>query len=186
MRGARLGRTVAFLALGAVGAFASSCARGIEQDDLLETAETVLTLQGGTVSALRDRRGAGPFERYETSPERLLAAVEQAARRARARGGKCVVAIFRSNRRGEVVAKERAPEHAEDSSYNAPFVSAMLAVVHSVRDEPNAALLEIHETSRGAFAIGAVRWRHDMPGWIRAELAAADAADAARETPTIE
>ena len=45
-------------------------------DDVKETAETVLTLQSGTVSELRDRRGNGPFTTYDLAPDAMLGVVE--------------------------------------------------------------------------------------------------------------
>lgn len=155
---------VAFL-LGAVG-----CAGGLG-DRAVESLATVATLRSGTMSELRAQRGLGPFRRYEVAPDVLLEAVAAAATHARGRGNRPVKAIFTSRRRGEVVAKERAPGDADSTGYAKPFVSAMLAVVHGIPGEPHAARLEIHETHSGPFHVGAVRWRGDMPGWIEGELA---------------
>lgn len=146
------------------------CAGGIS-DRALDSAVTVATLRDGTMSALRERRGQGPFQRYDVAPDVLLDAVARAAAQARGRGNRPVKAIFTSRRRGEVVAKERSAEDADSTGYAKPFLSAMLAIVHEIPGEPQAARLEIHETSSGPFHLGAVRWRADMPGWIAAELA---------------
>jgi hypothetical protein len=131
-----------------------------------ESAETVLTLRFGTMSDLRARRGTGPRKRYDLPPDRLLEVVERAAYRARGKGGVPVQAVFVSKLRREVVAKERDGEDAADKGYGAPFLSALLAVVHEVPGEPEASDLEAHEIRSGPFHQGVVRWERDLPGWI--------------------
>ena len=54
-------------------------------DDLVMAASdrfTIFTLQSGTVSELRDRRGTGPFLTYDVPPAEPLGVVEEAARKA--------------------------------------------------------------------------------------------------------
>ncbi len=155
----------------------AACSSGIDTEAVLDSLGTVATLRGNTMSDLRQQRGRGPFREYDVPPLDLLSAVEEAAGRARGRGGRRVTAIFASKGRREVVAKERAAEDANDASYDAPFLSAMLAVVHTVPGNPKRSRLEIHMTHSGPFHIGAVDWRRDLPGWIDAVLAerAADA-----------
>jgi len=140
-------------------------------EQVKDTAATVLTLQSGTVSALRAQRGTGPFRAYGVAPDVLLGVVEEAAHKARGQGGEPVRAIFLSASRGEVLAKERAADEAADDGYAAPFRTAMLAIVHPVSGAPGRSRLEIHEISRGPFHGGVVRWTKDMPGWIDAVLA---------------
>jgi hypothetical protein len=152
-------------------------------DDVKETAETVLTLQSGTVSELRDRRGNGPFTTYDLAPEVMLGVVEAAARKARGADGEPVRAVFVSELRGEVVAKERAGEGAQDDGYTAPFRTAMLAVVHRVPGRGDQSRVEIHMIQRGPFHRGVVDWTRDMPGWIQAVLAERAAQEAAPLTP---
>lgn len=144
---------------------------GCLSDDALKTAETVLTLQSGTMSELRNMRGQGPFRTYDVAPDVMLGVVEEAARMARIRGDEPVRAIFVSERKGEVVAKEREGEAAKDDGYEAAFRTAMYAVVHEVPDQPGRSRVEIHEMTRGPFHTGVVRWVRDMPGWIDAVLA---------------
>lgn len=156
---------------------------GCVSDDVKETAETVLTLQSGTMSELRDRRGTGPFTTYDLTPDVLLGVVEEAARMARGAGGEPVRAVFVSERRGEVVAKEREGEDAQDDGYSAPFRTAMLAVVHRVPGRADQARLEVHMIQRGPFHRGVINWTRDMPGWIQAVLSERAVQDAAPLTP---
>ncbi len=139
---------------------------GCLSDDVTETAETVLTLQSGTISELRERRGTGPFTTYPYAPDMMLRMVEQAAGMARNEDGEPVRAIFVSELRHEVIAKEREGKEAEHDGYAAPFRTAMLAVVHPVRGRPGASRVEIHMLQRGPFHRGVVNWTRDMPGWI--------------------
>ena len=150
---------------------ASACATGPMGNQVTEVAENVLTLQRGTMSELRTRRGQGPFVTYEVAPEEMLEVLEQAARMARGAGGRPVSAVFVSKLRREVVAKERTAEQAHDDSYGPPFRSAMLAVVHPVRGRPGASKVEIHAIQRGPFHQGQVDWERSMPGWIEEVLA---------------
>jgi len=156
---------------------------GCVSDEVKETAETVLTLQSGTVSELRDRRGSGPFMTYDLAPDELLSIVEEAARKARNSEGEPVRAIFVSPARGEVVAKEREGEDAQDDGYTKPFRTAMLAVVHPVRGRADAARLEIHMIQRGPFHRGVVNWPVDMRRWIAEVMAERAAAEAAPLAP---
>ncbi len=129
-------------------------------------AVNVLTLRQGTVSDLRDLRGTGPFRRYDVSPDHLLHVVETAAHEARGAGGHRVEGVWASERRLEVIAKERAPEDQARTSYDLPWRSAMVATIHRVPGEPGASLLEVHAKDRGPFDQGVVRWERDLPRWI--------------------
>ncbi|MDJ0972896.1 MAG: hypothetical protein QNJ98_00375 [Planctomycetota bacterium] len=140
-------------------------------EDVRETAVNVLTLQSGTISELKDLRNTGPFTTYDLPPDELLSVVEDAARKARGEGDHPVRAIFVSERRGEVVAKERGAEDAADDGYEKPFRSAMVATVHPILGEPTKSRLEIHAMQRGPFHKGRVQWERDMPGWIDAVIA---------------
>ncbi len=156
---------------------------GCVSDEVMESAETVLTLQSGTMSELREKRGTGPFRTYDLPPATMLGVVEEAARRAVDEAGEPVRAVFVSERKGEVVAKERGGEHAEDDGYEAPFRTAMLAVVHRVRGRSDASRVEIHMIQRGPFHRGVVNWTRDMPTWIDQVLAERKAQEAAPLAP---
>lgn len=136
------------------------------------SAETVLSLRSGTMSDLRQRRGQGPFTRYDVPPGRMLEILEAAVRRARGSGGQPVRAIFVSPARGEVVAKERSGKDARRSTYSEPFDSAMLAIVHADRADAQSCRVELHAIQSGPFHRGSVQWVRDMPGWIDEELRA--------------
>lgn len=136
-----------------------------------ESAETVLTLQSGTMSELRACRGRGPFLHYDVPPREMMEVIGDAARKARGAGGKPVRAVFVNPHRNEVIAKERTAEEASDTGYPAPFRSAMLASVYPVANNPNASRVEIHAIERGPFHSGRVNWTRDMPCWINEVLA---------------
>ena len=144
----------------------AGCASDDTTDLVKEVATNVVTLQTGTMTDLRERRGGGPFTRYEHAPDVMLEVVEEAARRARGMGGRPVEGVWVSKRRGEVVAKEREPHEASKGSYSLPFRSAVLVVVHPVQGEPDASRLEIHAMNRGPFHKGQVAWERDLPRWI--------------------
>ena len=136
-----------------------------------ETAETVLTLQSGTISELRDRRGTGPFTVYDVSPDDMLDVLEKA----RGAGGKAVQAVFVYANAREVIAKERAADEADDTAYEGAFRTAMLAAVLPQPGEPGRCRVEIHALDRGPFHKGVVRWTRDMPTWIAEVLAEREA-----------
>lgn len=135
-----------------------------------ETIVNVLTLQRGTISELRTRRGTGPFRTYAVPPDRLLAAAHRAAGMARGEDGKPLPAIWLSEDRREVIAKERRGEDAQDDGYSKPFRSAMIAFVHPVPGAPGQSRVEVHAMHRGPFHRGTVDWERDMPRWIDAAL----------------
>ena len=151
--------------------FALLLLAGCVSKEVGEVAENVLTLQGGTISELRDRRGTGPFTTYEVAPAKMLAVIERACRKARGLGGRPVIAVFVSERYREVIAKERTAEASKDDSYAAPFRSAVVASVDPLPGRPDACRVEIHAMNRGPFHRGAVAWERDLPGWIREALA---------------
>ena len=144
----------------------AACASDDSTEQIKEVATNVVTLQSGTMSELRERRGQGPFRRYEESPETMLEVVEEAMGSARGLGGHEVAGVFVSRRRLEVIAKEREPAKAHIKKYGMPFRSAVLVIVHPVEGEPEASRLEIHATQRGPFHKGRVAWQRDLPGWI--------------------
>ena len=144
----------------------AACASDDTTDQIKEIAENVVTLQSGTMSELRERRGQGPFRRYEQPPEVMLEVVEEAVRRARGLGDRAVEGVYVSKRRGEVIAKEREPEKAAATKYSLPFRSAVLVVVHPIVGEPEASRVEMHAMERGPFHKGRVAWQRDLPGWI--------------------
>jgi len=127
-------------------------------ESVRDSAETVLTLRSGTMTDLRRQTGSGPYTRYELPPEEMLDVVAEAARRARGKGDRPVSAIFVSEFRREVVAKERSPDEADDDGYAAPFLSAMLVNVWPVRGDPSVSRVEIHAIRSGPFHKGRVAW----------------------------
>lgn len=139
-------------------------------DTAKETIVNVVTLQRGTISELRTRRGTGPFRTYARSPEVMLEVVHRAARKARGPDGRPVQAVFMSEERREIIAKERGLEDAADDGYAKPFRSAMIAFVHPVPGQPTHARVEVHAMERGPFHSGDVEWERDMPRWIEQAL----------------
>ena len=135
-------------------------------DSVTEAAETVLTLQSGTISELRNKRGTGPFETYPFPPDEMLTILEAAARKARNDVGEPVQAVFVYEDAREVIAKERAGKDGRDTAYDEPFRTAMYAGVFPVRGDTKASRVEIHAVQRGPFHKGVVQWQRDMPRWI--------------------
>ena len=135
-------------------------------DNVKDSAETVLTLRSGTMSDLRQRVGQGPFRTYEIPPDEMLEILEEAVGEARGRGDRPIRAVFVSENRRQVVAKEREGEHRDDDGYSKPFVTAMVATVYPIRERPEASRVEIHAIRSGPFHGGRVRWERDMPTWI--------------------
>jgi hypothetical protein len=133
-----------------------------------EIAVNVVTLQTGTTSELRDRRGTGPFRDYAVAPDEMVQVLEDAMRRAAGDGKPPWVEVYASKRYREVVAKEFEEPSA---SYKDPFRTAAIAIVHPVPEDPQRCRVEMHDVRRGPFHGGAVRWREGLPGWIEAELA---------------
>jgi len=139
--------------------------------DVKETIVSVVTLQGGTMSELRNRRGTGPFTTFDRSPDEMVEILERAARKARGLGNEPVRAIFVSENLRSVIAKERMAEEAESDSYEPVFRSAMIAYVHVVPGRSDQCRVEIHAIQRGAFHQGSVSWERDMPRWIKEAMA---------------
>ncbi len=131
------------------------------------TAENVLTLQSGTVSELKERRGSGPFTTYDLSPGAMLEVLERALGRAGSEDEPPYVTVYVSERYGEVLAKEFGEPH---KSYADPFRSAALAIVHPLRGEEERCRVEVHQVQRGPFHRGRVRWAA-VPGWIDEAIA---------------
>ena len=133
-----------------------------------EIAENVLTLQTGTTSELRDRRGTGPFREYEVAPDEMVEVLEGAMKRAGGRGEPPWVKVYASKHYREVVAKEFEKHSA---TYKDTFRTAAIAIVHPVAGDASRSRVEMHHTRRGPFHGGSVRWQAGLPGWIDAELA---------------
>jgi hypothetical protein len=156
-----------------VPGLASACAGGGGGDSEMveEVAVGLVTLQGGTISELKERRGRGPFRRYDLPPDALLQVVAEAAGRARGPDGRPLRTVWIRRRSMEVVAKEPAPD-AKGAGYAEPWRSAMVAMVHPVPGDPAASRLEIHAMDKGPFHRGRVDWERSLPGWIDEVLAA--------------
>jgi hypothetical protein len=145
-----------------------------------DVAKNVLTHQTGTVSALRDRRGEGPFRTYDVPPAEMMEVVEAVVRRARdARGEAALVHV--SARRREVVAREGAGEGGGGGLGSVPsFTSAVVVMVNPVPGHLQRSRVEVHATHRGPFHRGTIAWEQDVPRWIEEELASR-----ARARPTL-
>lgn len=150
------------LLLCACGVLLAGCAN----ERVGEAAETVLTLQSGTINELRNRRGSGPYVTYPFAPDEMLGILENAARRAHNAAGEPVQAVFVYEGAREVVAKERAGVEGRSTGYPAAFRTAMYAAVLPVRGDPGSSRVEIHAMQRGPFHKGVVQWQRDMPRWI--------------------
>lgn len=133
-----------------------------------EVAVNVVTLQTGTTSELRDRRGSGPFREYDVPPDEMVDVLEGAMKRARGDGEPPWVKVFPSKNYREVVAKEFEKPSA---SYKDTFNTAAIAIVHAIPGAPKRCKVEMHHTRRGPFHGGTVNWQAGLPGWIDAELA---------------
>lgn len=157
------------VALVAALALGGGCAL---KESVRDSAHDVFTLRRGTISALRDLRGTGPFRRHPLPPDAMLEVVAAACRRARDLAGAPVTGIEVSPRYREVVAKERAPGTRDDPGYAEDWRTAVVATVHPIEGEPDACRVEIHGTRRSPLLGGANVWEESLPGWIDEELAA--------------
>ncbi len=164
---------IALLVLLVSSCLIAGCA-GLDED-VQDAATNVLTLQSGTISELKAKRGSGPFTTYAVPPDEMLTVLRDAASKARGLGDRPVRAIFVSERRSEVIAKEREPDESTDEYYDGVFRTAMVATVHKVIGDPSSSRVEIHATQRGPFHRGAVQWTRDMPKWIDEVIAERDA-----------
>ena len=144
-------------------------------DSVVESAETVLTLQSGTINELRQKRGTGPYKTYPYPPDEMLTILETAARKARNDIGEPVQAVFVYELAREVVAKERSGKDGRDTAYEDPWRTAMYAAVLPARGDPKSSRVEIHAMQRGPFHKGVVQWQRDMPGWIDEVIAEREA-----------
>ena len=133
-----------------------------------EIAESVVTLQTGTTSELRDRRGSGPFREFDVAPDEMVEVLEAAMKRAGGEDGPPWVKVYASRRYREVVAKEF---EERSSTYKDTFRTAAIAIVHPVAGDASRSRVEMHHTRRGPFHGGSVRLQAGLPGWIDAELA---------------
>ena len=134
-----------------VAASLPSCSKNIR-----ETAATVLTLQGGTMTELRAMRGNGPFRTYAIPPPEMISIVGAVLRTK-------VVAVFEVACRGEVVGKERDSKLATEDTYSEAFRSAVIVFVHPVPGDENSSKLEIHAMQRGPFHTGSIGWEAELP-----------------------
>ena len=161
------GRPTLVLAAG-LALLLGGCSETGTAKEVREIAENVVTLQTGTTSELRDRRGTGPFRTYDMAPDEMVEVLEAALKRAGGRGEPPWVKVYASKRYREVVGKEFEKRTA---TYKDTFLTAAIAIVHADPDEPARCHVEMHDIRRGPFHGGSVRWRQDLPGWIDAELA---------------
>lgn len=139
------------LAAGAALVASPACSKTIR-----ETAATVFTFQGGSMTALRERRGDGPFRTYPVPPTEMISIVGAVMRTK-------VVAVFEDAHRGEVCAKERESKLATEDTYAEAWRSAVVVFVHPVPGEATSSKLEIHATQRGPFHMGDIDWEAELP-----------------------
>ncbi|MCC7139928.1 MAG: hypothetical protein IT460_16015 [Planctomycetes bacterium] len=121
-----------------------------------EMAETVFTLQTGTMSELKDRWGSGPFRDYDVPPDEMVPLVGAVLRTK-------VVAVAEEPRFRRVFAKERAGKDAADDFYGPAFRSAVAVFVHPVDDAPGRCRVEVHAVQRGPFHRGSIDWEREVP-----------------------
>ena len=148
------GQRAAWRVVGVALAVAAACAACTQ--DVRKTAATVLTLKSGSMTALREKRGSGPFRTYAVPPAEMLTLVEAVLKTR-------VVAVFAEPRRGEVCAKERQAGLATDDTYGEEWTSAVIVFVHPVVGDATSSKVEIHAAQRGAFSKGEVRFDRELP-----------------------
>ena len=124
--------------------------------DIRETAVTVFTLQSGSMTSLRARRGDGPFRTYAVPPAEMISIVAAVLKTK-------VVAVFEEPRRGEVSAKEREAKLATEDTYAEKWRSAVIVFVHPVPGDEGSSKIEIHSEQRGPFHAGNIRWDVELP-----------------------
>lgn len=161
---ALLGAAVAGTALAGTVACSASSRKNVK-----EVAETVLTLQSGTVSELKARRDTGPFRDYAVPPAEMMGLVEGVLRSK-------VVAVFPEPLQQVVVAKEREGKEALDDSYAPAFRTAVVVFVHAVPGDATRSRVEVHACQRGPFHRGSIDWEAELPALL-------DAAVARRQAP---
>jgi hypothetical protein len=149
------GRTLVALGLAVAAAACSASSR----KNVKDVAETVLTLQTGTVTELKARRDTGPFRDYAVPPGEMLTLVEGVLRSK-------VVAVFVEPRQQVVVAKEREGKEALDDSYAPAFRSAVVVFVHAVPGDAGRCRVEVHACHRGPFRRGTVDWEREVPALL--------------------
>lgn len=159
------GRRLAVVAAALTGLAGAAGCSASSRENVKETAKTVLTLQTGTVSELKARRGTGPFQEHDAPPDEMLRLVEGVLRSK-------VVAVFPEPRASLVVAKERAGEDALDDAYAPAFRTAVVVFVHPVEGRPDRARTEVHAIRRGPFHGGVRDWEREVPPLLEAAVAA--------------
>jgi len=147
----------------ALGLFACA-SQGEEDSAAVKAAKTVLTLQTGTMTELKETRDTGPYRDYDVPPGEMIDLVADVLRTK-------VVAVFPEPRFGQVIAKERAGKEAADDSYSPAFRSAVIVFVHRVVDAPSRSRVEIHSIQRGPFHRGSIDWEGELPGLLDAAVA---------------
>jgi len=138
---------------------AAALALGACSKDVRESAATVLTLQRGSMTALRDTRGTGPFRVYPVPPDEMRRIVADALRSR-------VVAVFEAPLRGEVCAKERSTELSTEDTYSETWTSAVIVFVHPVPGDEGSSKVEFHAARKGPFHKGNVRWEAELPALL--------------------
>jgi hypothetical protein len=156
-------RALALLLLAGTALLATACSSDPD-DNVSKVAKDVLSLKTGTVSALKEQRGAGPFREYPVPQEDLFDLVVEVLQ------GK-VAAVFPNRKGFEVVAKERFGKDRYDDWYSPDWHSAVVVYIHPVMGDDARSKLEIHSTNRGRFHRGRINWQGELPALIDAAVA---------------
>lgn len=124
-----------------------------------DAVKDVLAGKTGTVTALKNLRGTGPFREYAVPPDDMVRVVGEAM-------GKKVVAVFENPRAREVVGKERKASQSHDDWYAPDWLSAVIVFVHPVDGDDGRSRIEIHSTNRGKAWRGTIAWEAELPALI--------------------
>jgi hypothetical protein len=158
--------TARFRAVFALGALvaASACSSEGSSKTIKEVAETVFTLQRGTMTDLKESFGTGPFRDYAVPPAEMIDLVAAVLKTK-------VAAVCVEPRFGQVIAKERAGKDIDKDEYSPAFRTAVIVFVHPVPDSPGRCRVEIHAIGRGPFHRGFIDWEHEVPPLLDAAVA---------------
>jgi len=140
-------------------------APGCVSENVKDIAHDVLTLRSGTISALKDMRGQGPFHMYSVPPAEMLEVAAAACRKAVGVGNRPPL-VSVSERALEVTAKEVEPDAPKDPGYSEDWRSAVVIIVHPDVSNPSVSRVEWHAARRSPLLGYRVDWISRLPGWI--------------------
>ena len=142
-----------------------ACAPGCVSENVKDVAHDVLTLRTGTISALKDMRGQGPFHMYPVPPAEMLEVVAAACRKAVGVGNRPPL-VSVSERALEVTAKELEPDAPKDPGYSQDWRSAVVVIIHPDPRNPSVSRVEWNACRRSSLLGYRVDWMGSLPGWI--------------------